>query len=229
MHRRTIVVTAGGTLAGALTGCISSTDGNESPTPTHEPSTTPTPTSRKVTDEARQRTVSLENQDEVPKRHRVSVDVEVLEPAITAAHTGRIRVTTTNEGPARSLSVGPDMCSLFNRSRAGSDDPAGLWLQQSEESQDANRKGERWVLDRPQSQHRGFPAYGCLPRAYESEESVSTEYEVWDDYRIEGYLQPGTYRWEEEIQIWDDTDAKDTDSPSATFTWGFSISVEKAD
>lgn len=229
MHRRTLLVTAGGTLAGALTGCISSTDGNESPTPTHEPSTTPTPTSRKATDEDRQRTVSLENQDEVPKRHQVSIGVEVLEPAITAAHTARIRVTTTNEGPARSLSVGPDMCSLFNRNRAGSDDPAGLWLHQPEDSQDADRKGERWVLDRPQSQHRGFPAYGCLPRAYESAESVSTEYEVWDDYRIEGYLQPGTYRWEEEIQIWDNTDAKDTDSPSATFTWGFSISVEKAD
>lgn len=229
MHRRTILVSAGGTLAGALTGCISSTDGNESPTPTHEPSTTPTATTRKSTDEDQPRTVNLENQDEVPKRHQVSVGVEVLEPAITAAHTARIRVTTTNEGPARSLSVGPDKCNLFNRDRAGSDDPAGLWLYQSEDSPDANRKGERWVLDRSQSQHRSFATYGCLPRAYESAESVSTEYEVWDDYRIEGYLQPGTYRWEEEIQIWDDTDAKDTDSPSATFTWGFSISVENAD
>lgn len=229
MHRRTILVTAAGTLAGALTGCTSSTDGDETPTPTHDPSTTPTPTPTEATDEARQRTVSLEHQDEVPQRHQVSVDVEVLEPAITAAHTARIRVTTTNEGPARSLSVAPDMCNLFNRNRAGSDDPEGLWLHQPENSPDADRKGERWVLDRPQSKPRSYAMYGCLPRAYESAESVSTEYAVWDDYRIEGYLQPGTYRWEEEIQIWDDTDAKDTDSPSATFTWGFSISVEKAD
>lgn len=229
MHRRTILITAGGTLTGALTGCISSTDGNESSTPSDEPSATPTPTSRKATDVARQRTVSLDHQDEVPKRHQVSVDVEVLEPAITAAHTARLRVTTTNEGPARSLSVGPDMCSMFNRSRAGSDDPAGLWLHQPEDSQDADRKGERWVPDRPQSKPRSFATYGCLPRTYESAESISTEYAVWDDCRIEGYLQPGTYRWEEEIQIWDDTDAKDTDSPSATFTWGFSIAVEKDD
>lgn len=229
MDRRTILLTAGGTLAGTLTGCINSIGGNETPEPTHNPSTSPTPTPTTATDEARQRTVSLEHQDEVPKRHQVSVVVEVLEPAITAAHTARIRVTTTNEGPARSLSVGPDMCNLFNRNRAGSDDPKGLWLHQPEDSPDAQRKGERWVLDRPQSQPRAFATYGCLPRAYESAESVSTAYAVWDDYRIEGYLQPGTYRWEEEIQIWDDTDAKDTDSPSATFMWGFSMSVEKAD
>lgn len=228
MHRRTVLIGTGGALAGALAGCTSSTDGSEPPAPPDNASTTPTATSTRSTEGTRQRTVALESQDEVPDSHRVSIDLEVLEPAITTAHTARIRLTVTNEGPARSLSVGADNCNLFNRDYAGSDDPAGLWLYQPEQTEYLDRKGEQWVPDRPQSEPRAYPMYGCLPRSYESGESVHTEYVVWDDYRVDGYLQPTTYRWEEEIEIWEERNARDTDQPSATFTWGFSLSIEKA-
>lgn len=228
MRRRTLLRTVSGTLAVSLAGCTSNIDQDNSPTPTSDTSTSPTPTSAKPSD-ARQRTVMLESQDEVPDTHQVSINVDVLEPAITNSHTARIRLTTINEGPARSLSVGPDQCNLFNRNRAGSDDPAGLWLYQPEETEYLERKGERWVPDRPPSQPRSFAAYGCTPRFYESGESVQTEFVVWDDYRVDGYLKPGTYRWEEDIRIWEDTKARDSDTPSTTFTWGFSLAVERGD
>lgn len=132
----------------------------------------------------------------------------------------------TNEGPKRAFRVAGGYCKLFSEPHAGSNDPSGLWLYQPNETKYLDRKGKRWVPDRPQSHTRSYPASACSPQAYESSESMSTEYEVWHDYQVDGNLQPDSYRWEQEVEIWEDTDARGTDSPTATFTWGFSLFVE---
>lgn len=175
------------------------------------------------------RRVSLAGQDAVPDAHAVSLDVEVLEGAITPDRTARLRLTVTNEGADRALSAGEGMCNLFNRDRGGSDDPAGLWLYRPAVTEGVERRDDRWVQDRPSSEPRGFPAYACSSRQYASGESVATELEVWDDYRVEGYLEPGTYRWEEDVQIQADPEAAGIETAGATVTWGFSLAVERDD
>ncbi|WP_248910790.1 hypothetical protein [Halocatena marina] len=64
---------------------------------------------------------------------------------------------------------------------------------------------------------------------YEPGESIRTEYEVWDDYQVSGYLQPNTYRWEEDIHIWEDATVTAGNPSKTTISWGFSLAVEKPD
>lgn len=159
----------------------------------------------------------------------MSINAELLESAITTAETARLRITMTNEGQTRAFRTNGAHCKLFTGPHAGSDDPAGLWLYQPNEAEYLDRKGERWVPDRPQSRSRSYDASACIPQEYESEESASTEYEVWHDYQVDGYLQPDTYRWEQDVEIWDDSEARASDSPTTTFTWGFPLSIENAE
>lgn len=181
-----------------------------------------------VTDDGR-RQVTIEEQDVVPKSHQLRISVNLLQGTITQSHTARLQLQITNTGEKRAVSAGPDACNLFNRVRGGSDDPSGLWLYQPEETSYFERGDGRWVPDRSQNDPHRFFAYGCTPTVYSAGKSVDTEFEVWDDHRVNGYLEPDTYRWEEDIQIWDDPTADGTDSPDGEFTWGFSLTVEAAD
>lgn len=180
-------------------------------------------------DDNTQRVVKLADQDSGPESHQVRITVDLLEQSVTDAHPARLEVSTTNEGPRRALSVGRELCSLFNRSDGGSDDPAGLWLYRPEDAQDLDREDDRWEPDRSRFSNRSYPAYGCGATRYDTGDSVSTEYEVWDDYSEGGYFEPDTYRWVQEIQLWDDPDAAGTESPTTTFTWEFSLTVERPD
>lgn len=173
------------------------------------------------------RTVALVAQDEVDERHHLDIHVEMVEPTISSSQTARIRVTTANRGGKRALSVGSaPPCDIFNRSDGGSDDPPGLWLKPTGTTDSLGRLPGKWVRDRPQNKPRGFPAVACGPKGYEQDESVTTEYGIWHDYRVDGYLEPGTYRWEREVIIWEDREARETDTVSAAIHWGFSLSIE---
>lgn len=175
-----------------------------------------------------ERTVALVAQDEVAESHRLDVHVEMVEPTISSSGTARVRVTTANRGEKRALSVGAaPPCDMFNRTDGGSDDPPGLWLKPAGTTDHLDRLPGRWVRDRPRNEPRGFPAVACGPRGYERDESVTTEYEIWHDYRVDGYLEPGTYRWGQEVIVWEDPDAMETDTASATIQWGFSLSIER--
>lgn len=176
-----------------------------------------------------QRKVQIETQASVSATHQLTIAVDRLEQSMTDAHPARIEITTTNEGPPRAVSVGQEQCCLFNRSDGGSDNPEGLWLYRPEDTQNLDRKDDRWVHDRSRFADRSFPAYGCGATRYDTGESVSTEYEVWDDFAVGGYFEPDTYRWQQEIHLWDDPDAEGTEDPTTPFTWGFSLSVKKAD
>lgn len=173
------------------------------------------------------RRVSLADQDSLATGLQVRIEVEVLEPTIRDAHTARVRITTTNEGRRRALSVGTGPCRLFNRETSTSNEPPGLILHAPDSSHHIDRETNRWVRDTPPATSRAFRGYGCPPRVFEPGESVSDEYVVWQDYQVAGYLRPGTYRWETPIQIWDGP-ATEHAEPT-TSHWGFSLLVQEPD
>lgn len=168
--------------------------------------------------------VSLDAQDTVPDQYDVDIDVEVVHSEFTDDSPAVIRVTTTNVGGPLKVSIGTGYCSVFNRQRGGSDDPPGLWLHRPD-SHGSERADGRWVADLPPDEPRGFADVGCTIQDYEEGQSVSSTYEVWDDYRKRGYLVPGTYRWEETVRVSDTT--SDTDSVPESFEWGFSLRLQK--
>ena len=196
-------------------------------TPTEEPtqSKTAAETTGEREESAIQRRVSLANVDDVPEKYQLSIDVKLLESTVTAEHTARLRVTTTNEGPKRKISIAEDKCSLFNRMGGLSEQP-GLILHRPSSTQWIDRAGNRWVRNRPSDEPRVIAAYGCMNRVYLTGESVVNQYLVWDDYQVDGYLSPGTYRFAEPVQI-KSPNAGFEAEPTAEFTWGFSLIVEK--
>lgn len=177
-------------------------------------------------DEELQRRVSLASQDSVADKHELTIDAKVVESTITNMQTAQLEITTTNEGPDRAIGIGTDGCTWFSRSDGGSDDPAGLWLHSPEQARDIDRKDNRWVRA-PSEQERGYTLYGCHPKDYNAGGSLNNEYVVWDDYSENGYLNPGTYRWEENVSIWEGE--YDADEEYSTIPWGFSLTIENAD
>ncbi|WP_231184483.1 hypothetical protein [Haladaptatus sp. DYF46] len=170
-----------------------------------------------------QRRMSLAGVDEVPKKYGVRIDVELLNGAVTAADTAHLRVTVTNEGEKRRFSAGEGMCNPFNRDE-GKSETSGLWLHEPKDTKWIERKGDRWTRDRDQNERRAFANYACLPRTYEAGESLATEYLVWDDYQVGGYMDPGTYRFEVPIAI--HPSGSKFGDPTAEFDWGFDLRVD---
>lgn len=220
MNRRTFLAGAGFAGLAGLAGCISAptTAGDRPAEPTPTPDGTPVP------DDA-QRVVSLSAVDDVPAAHEVSIDVELLDGVVTPASTARLRVTTTNEGDRRRLSVAPDQCALFNRGRGASERP-GLWLHRPNKAEYVDRRGDRWVRNASADEPRAYLAYGCLNYLYETGESVSNEYLVWDDYQARGYMPPGSYRFAETVRV-GPPDRERADETLAEFDWGFDVEVRR--
>lgn len=223
MKRRMLLIALGTGEISTLAGCMSDFSSSE---PTATPSKQRTQTAATRTDGGSefQRKVSIDDYDSVPSEYGIEIDVEILRSSITDKQTARLKVTTINNTTKQAISVDSNQCDIFNRSRGGSDDPPGLWLHNPDYAENINRKNHRWVSDKPPDEPRGFPAYGCKMKEYEKGESVSNEYLIWDDYRVKGYLEPGVYRWEENIHISESVDT--TDDSDDSFTWGFSIEIK---
>ncbi|MEF8841117.1 MAG: hypothetical protein V5A62_05770 [Haloarculaceae archaeon] len=168
--------------------------------------------------------VSLNAQDTVPDQYDIDIEVEVVHAEFNEDGPAVIRVTTTNHGEPVGLSIGTGYCSMFDRRKCGSDEPPGLWLHRPE-SHGSDREDGRWTADRPPTDPRRFPDVGCTMQTYRGGQSVSSTYQVWDDYRKRGYLVPDTYRWEEAVRISDAT--SETDSGEESFEWGFSLRLER--
>jgi len=207
---------------GFVTGCVSDESGS-GPEPTADDQR-PSATTR-VSDGKVQRRVSLASVDEVPNKYSLNIKVELLESTVTATHTARLRVTTTNKGKKRQISIGKDRCSIFNRNK-GKSTPPGLWLYSPEDAENFERNGHRWKRDRdPNAPQGGFPGYECNSPVYATGDSVTSKYLVWDDFRAEGYMEPETYRFETKIFFYPPNDASETPSTAAV-TWGFALAVK---
>ncbi len=173
-----------------------------------------------------QREVSIHDQDSTPADSHVSIDVELLEERTTDSQPVQLQIHITNEGSERAFSVGDGSCSLFNRSKGGSDTPEGLWLYSPGHADRIERDEGKWTEDRSADEYRGFSNQGCPPRPFEPDESLTTQYELWDDYRVGGYFETGTYRWEQQVSVWNDPDTKSSSTAAdLLFDWGFEIAV----
>lgn len=175
-------------------------------------------------DDEIQRHVSIVGRDPIAKDLEVRIEVEVLQSTITSNKTALLQFTTINNGPERAISIGTGQhCHIFNRADGNSDQPQGLTLRRPHSMKSIDRKGDRWELDLPSDASPGYRMYRCPPKVYAPGESVSDEYEIWHDYRVEGYLNPGIYRWEKDIRIWDTPNTEGVE-PS-TITWSFTLNL----
>lgn len=220
MNRRQLLsgICGGSTIL--LAGCTETSGSQDSPSAT-DTKLEPTPPSGDV-----QRRVTLVGQDSAPDQTAIELTAEVTQPWVTAERTALVRISTTNRGSKRAFSVGEDRCAIFNRVQKKSDEPAGLWLHRQPEDA-PTRVENKWVADKPTDETRVHAAYGCPPRAYESGETVSTTYQVWHDYREDGYLNSGEYRWEQGIKVWDDPEADGGSDPGEKFSWRFTLRVSE--
>lgn len=180
-------------------------------------------TTRSPVPDGLQRRVSLVEQTSLPERYQLRIQAEVRDPRVTDSGTARVRVTVTNEGPARGLSVSTDRCALFNR-YSQSSTPRGVWLAAADDPRYTTRGGPRWVADPPEN--GAYPDYGCALRTYEPGESVHAEYALYHDGRTDGYLQPGTYRFaRDDVLLTPGPSAEADADGSRTFGWAVSIHV----
>ena len=179
--------------------------------------------------EGPQRRVTLTDQDTVPEEHGLTISIERRQSRITHAQTAHLRLTASNEGRTRGISFTEGMCALFNRDKGWSDEPRGLVLHDPADTEYIDRKENQWVRDVPPDESVGFAAYDCGVQPFEAGATLTNEYHLRDDYRIEGYLEPGTYRWEGEIELTEVPPQPDGPDTLATFEWGFSLTVERLD
>lgn len=237
--RRFLLRTSGSLFTGTvLTGCIeSSSTGTTAPSNTMRTNNeqTPPPTDESTNHDPEesdiQRCVSLASVDDVPDAYDVQISVELLKSTVTAAQTAHLRVTVTDESSERrQISVGTGQCSLFNRSK-GESEPSGLWLHSPNSTKHIDRAGDRWTADRDPDKPRAFLAYGCT--YFSTDEPISNEYLVWDDYQVENYMAPGTYRFATAITVGSVTTTENTTKTATesesesefTFTWGFDLAL----
>lgn len=224
MDRRKFLAACTALGVGGLAGCsaLGITDS--------EPTTAPPTTAPPTTDSAVQRELVLVDEVDLPEEHELTVDATLSESLVTDDHPARLEITITNEGEARLIYPGNNNggeCMLFAHPSSGSEEPPGLWLHHSTSPGTVGGQTDRWVEDEPANESRIGDLVGCPGREYEPDESVPITYEIWWDYQVAGYFEPGTYRFEEEIRIWDETTDVDTGNPDAELTWGFSLDVRK--
>jgi hypothetical protein len=169
------------------------------------------------------RRISLVEQDQVPAKYDMDLDVEVLQPTVTEEHPARLRVTVANEGEARRLEPASADCGPLRHENTGSD-PSGLWLTipwsnhlptaaanaTTTEAYLVGIGGPPWTTSK-----RVFVSAECLGPEYDPGESRSVDYAVLDDRAVDGYYLPGEYRFQAEIS-----------TPGGDFTWGFRLDVD---
>jgi hypothetical protein len=216
MRRRALLTSIAS--SSLFTGCLASAPQSSA--------TTPTPPV--TAEDGLQRLVTLDSVDDVDDTHDVNIDVGLVTGRITTDQPARLRITTTNLGERRLLSVSEERCGLFGRSR-GKSRPQGLWLYRPEEAESLEREGTRWrrvTDDETGDCSHGSANFACSPRPYDSGKSVTTEYVVWSDYCVDEYMTPGTYRWEVPVAIYD-AETTGADEPTAEFDWGLSLRVQR--
>lgn len=217
MNRRALLAV----VAAGLSGCVAdpslaSADGADD---------SKSPETPENADPKAQRWISIASTDEVPENAELDIIATVTEPNVTAEKTARVEVTTTNRGSAQQVSHGTDGCSIFKQDRGVSVDD-GLVLHHPEKKQWIDRVEGQWSPDRPADEYRAYRAYACGPTEYDESASVISEYDVWDDYRTQGYMRPGTYRFEKRVSTYS-MGARFDDEPDTEFTWGLELRVQK--
>lgn len=228
MRRRHLLGVLGGGLS-LLAGCQAFGQPTDPPTPT--PTTTPTGAStttetptRSTCDAPGNRRIELAATKEVPADADFSMTAAMDREQVTADAPARVRIQLTSQSDDLQTNIqDTEYCSFVGAKGDAwrRSDPPGLWLHRQRDSP-ANRAGECWTRDQSPVKTRTVEGLGCEAYTLGTGESVTTTYEVWDDYRAEGYFQPDTYRFRFQVPM----RPSETDgNPSESVTWWFDLHV----
>ncbi|QLH84105.1 hypothetical protein [Halosimplex pelagicum] len=214
MRRRAVLTSLGA--CATLAGCQEPGSADRTADGTETPPTCGDPKPRRV---------ELAGAATVPDEPRVSATVTVERERSTAEAPARFTASLRNDGPDRAVDVTDDnRCHFLNREK-GRSDPNGLWLYRAGDAP-TDRAGECWTRDRPPRDSVGFDGYGCGRSPFESGGTIATTYEVWDDYTVDGYLRPDTYRFDASVALWTEPAGEGgTDSEPAVVDWWVELSV----
>lgn len=198
MDRRTYVASLGATTS-LLSGCLNAVTNR----PPATACTMPEP-----------RRVTISETSGLPARAGLEIDTTLERADITPDAPARLSVTVTNTGEPRYAQLADaEYCHLFHRGR-GQSTPAGVWLHRQQNAPD--HAGTCWQQPRRPEETRTFISIGCNLAQFGAGESISTTYEVWDDFGTEGYLSPTTYRFDPAIPL---RTTKTDDSPTRVDWW----------
>lgn len=212
MHRRALLATLG-TGVSLLAGCQTQQQSKATTAPPPDPAKCKSPEERRI---------ELIDTADVPESADLSITATMERQQVTSESPAQIRISLTNKGAKRATTVTEtEHCHLFNRTYGGSD-PAGLWLYRQQNAPD-NRVGKCWTRDAGKT--RTFVSIGCGKQTFASGESITTTYEIWDDYVTEGYFPTGTYRFSRSIPIWS-TENTEGD-PDRKIDWWMDLKVSQ--
>lgn len=169
--------------------------------------------------------IAIVEQDSVPQDFDITIQAEVTNATYSDEQPAQIEIVVENTGDREYIQIYSNeniQCQLFNKSEAKPENTRGLWLYPAGDAKLLSRQGDKWVEDRPQDESRQYAAYGCGIASYESGETFSQLYQVWHDYRADGYLNPGTYRWEDQVGV------GNSERINNTFRWGFEIELKES-
>lgn len=137
-----------------------------------------------------QRFIEVVDVDEMTDESDLLLDVDVVEPAVTNDHPGKIRITITNTGAnPRDISEGHLSAPIASVERE-----PGLLLSPPEDNWE--RKLDCWQPTEAPKDHEATGRVRLIPGA---EEQV--EYEVWSHHANESCMPAGEYRFEEHYRV----------------------------
>lgn len=204
MHRRTVLKGAGSAVLTGIAGCLGQAVSDQ---PDNSSQESPTSTAGVL------RRVKLSGQDSLPEEVDATLDVEVVESAVTEDHTATVRVTFTNTGPKQEFMFGD--LPPFTVTKSVESNPGVLLLDPDKSVEKV--QSECWQPT--QSSHAAvFDAVAKII-TLDSGERISRTAELWGSSLNEKHvcLPTGTFRFEREYTF------GFSDTPS--FTWGFSVSL----
>ena len=201
---RALLAAAGGAVAASLAGCTSSASSEN--------------------DDPQYRRVELTDADSVDDAHGFAIDVSVLEPDVTPERTARVRIQITNQGDTRHIAPPLPDEGVFSGYRDATSNPAGLLLLHvtGNRSDDPDDGDGRWSEQNP----NGGGGEGKGTWEFPSGETQTHEYRVFDDSDEEGYIEPGSYRFETEL-LHKPLDGDDQSWSSTV--WGFTLDVSRVE
>jgi len=224
LDRRKLLRSAGAAALGVYAGCAKVDD--------YTSNSESSPRSTSKSHSSARRIVRLRDRDRIPDEYNFTAEVKMRNQVVTDDEPAKLSFQLANLGKKRAvLHDETTECNLFNRDAARSDEPSGLvlYVDGLPEGQGYNKSGDKWSRDLETYDTYPRESYGCNPILYSNGHSATMEYQIWDDYRFEGYFEPGSYRWEAEIEIWESwyghSDHVRPDGMPTKLLWGFTLEV----
>lgn len=214
MKRRPLLaaLAASPSMAGCLDRVASRESASATPTDAIDTPTCPSDDRRRV---------SLVETAELPSDLNLSMTATIQREKSGPDATARVEVQLTNTGERRVIfPTESSNCHPFNR-RKGQSDPTGLWLHTPGWPEE--RVGSCWT--RPEVGERAFEMHGCGGSTFDAGGARTWTYDVWDDYRVDGYYPTGRFRFATRVEVTPPGD----DSAERKHDWWLDLRVTRPD